>query len=92
MTDPLSVHWRQPPLEAIAVDDTHALMTERTLNELAEYSATIPTGAYHGKMWRRAVYAEGRPPQDIVGWLLCWYGPHDDPRKCSINYREVLLA
>jgi len=66
MVNPLGRYWPQPPLEAILVDDIHALMSERTLGQLSEYSASVPSGVYAGKMWKRRVY---------TGWFLCWYGP-----------------
>lgn len=92
MTDPLGRHWNQPPLEQVLVDDTHALMTPATFAQLSEYSSTLPSGVYEGKMWRRHDGAHDprrtRPPI----WLLCWYGSHPDPGNCSINSRVVLLA
>ena len=84
MTHPLSKHWRQPPLESIAIDDTHALMTTATFNALSDYSLSIPSGVYEGKMWRRH--------DNLRTWLLMWYGPADDPDKCSINHRVILIA
>lgn len=75
--------WQQPGRDNIEIDNTHALMTRDTFAQLLEYSATIPTGVYVGKMWRR---------QTVSGWLLAWFGPGDDPDTCSINWREVLLV
>ena len=83
ITHELGAYWKQPPLSDLLVDETHAVMTERTLKALAEYSTTIPTGVYEGKMWRRATYP---------GWLLCWYGPGDRPDNCSIATREILVV
>lgn len=90
MTDPMGRHWSQPDPAAILLDDTHALMTSATFGQLAEYSGTVPTGVYPGKMWRRHdgifdTKATRRP------WLLCWYG-EDKDGKCEILFREVLLA
>ena len=83
-------YWRQPPRELIEVDDTHALMTHATFKSLPEYSGTIPSGVYPGKMWRRhdGIFdrnAKRRP------WLLCWFG-EDSGGKCPIIFREILLA
>jgi hypothetical protein len=84
--------WSQPPREAIAIDDTHALMTRETFGQLAEYSGSIPSGVYVGKMWRRhdGIFERGRsaPPK----WMLGWYGPGPKADTCSINWREVLLV
>lgn len=91
MTDPLGAYWEQPGREAILVDGTHAVMTQRTFDALAEYSSTYPTGVYPGKMWRRDDGAyDPRPGRRV--WLLCWYGLHADPGRCSINFREILIV
>lgn len=83
MTHPLSTAWNQPPTTDIAFYDDIAIMDRPTLDLLPEYSTSIPTGVYEGKMWRRALLGEG--------WVLCWYGPADDPDKCSINSRPIRL-
>lgn len=51
MTHPLSRHWRQPSTSAILIDDVNAVMDVDTLGALPEYSCSLPTGAYEGKMW-----------------------------------------
>lgn len=84
MTDPLGACWRQPDREAILVDEQHAVMTPATLAQLHEYSSTLPSGTYAGKMWRRSV-GDG-------GWWLCWYGELVSPDEISIHRRQVLLA
>jgi hypothetical protein len=85
--------WRQPPREAIEIDGTHALMSQQTFQQLSEYSATIPSGVYPGKMWRRhdGIH-DPTCPASRRRWLLCWYGPAADPTICTINMREVLLV
>jgi hypothetical protein len=69
-------------------------MDKATFEELEEYSCSFPTGVYEGKMWKRhdgsfdrAFIARGGEPV----WLLMWFGPSDDPNKCSINSREIIL-
>lgn len=52
ITDPLGKHWQQPHRRFIELDDTHALMSEQTFKGLKEYSTSIPTGRYEGKMWK----------------------------------------
>jgi hypothetical protein len=92
MTDPLGRYWNQPSRDLILVDETHAVMTAHTFQQLSEYSATIPSGVYPGKMWRRLDGAHDRKcPMDGCRWLLCWYGD-DIGGKCGICFREVLLA
>lgn len=83
ITHELGAYWKQPPLSDLLVDETHAVMTEPTFKALAEYSATIPTGVYEGKMWRARVRS---------GWLLRWYGPSDHHQSCSIEQREILIV
>lgn len=94
ITDPLGRHWDQPPTSDILLDDTHALMTTRTFEDLLEYSATNPTGAYEGKMWRRhdgAFDREFRARGGKPVWLLCWYGESDKPDHVSNNSRAIIL-
>ena len=91
MTDPLGRHWRQPvDIAEAPIDDTHVLLTPRQFEELPEYSATMPTGAYPGKCWKRALY--DMPPHrggKIVGWHLGWYGECEDPNFVTNNWREI---
>jgi hypothetical protein len=94
ITDPMGRSWCQPSPDAIAIDDTHALMTRATFEALAEYSATKPSGVYPGKMWRRhdGAFDPRCGPQDCV-WLLCWYGYSSKGEGyCSNNYRIILLS
>ena len=85
ITDPMGRHWDQPPREDILVDDEHAVMTASTFTALLEYSSSIPSGVYDGKMWRRHDYG------DCLD-LLMWFGPSDDPGKCKVNSRIILLV
>ena len=90
MTDPMGLHWHQPAREEILIDDTHAAMRRGTLNRLADYSCTNPTGVYPGKMWRcrRDYYDEGK------GWILKWFGidPNEPDKFCSNNSRIILIV
>jgi len=83
MTDPQGRYWEQPSRTLILVDETHAVMERSAFDRLPEYSATIPTGVYEGKMWKAR--AGG-------AWRLCWYGPSATPDSCSVNRREILLV
>lgn len=94
ITDPLGLHWQQPALDRILLDETHAVMTARTFESLREYSSSIPTGYYPGKMWRRhdGVFDRTCKPS-ARRWLLCWFGiVPDKPDVCSINAREIILV
>lgn len=95
ITNEMGRYWEQPSNEQIAVDDSHALMDTATFDALAEYSCTHPSGVYEGKMWRRhnGIYDEKfLKSGGIPEWLLMWFGPSDDPDKCSINSRKILIA
>ena len=84
ITHPLGLHWQQPALENVLVDDVCALMSEIDFKELLEYSTTIPSGVYEGKMWKRRCKN---------GWLLGWYGFEvDEGKSVTTNFREVILV
>ena len=88
-------HWKQPDRFSIEIDDTHALLTQKQFDDLAEYSATLPTGVYEGKMWKRhdGVYvARTQAEREACPWLLMWFGPSEHPDKCSINHRRILIV
>lgn len=94
MTHPYGKYWDQPSTSDILLDDSHALMSRRTFESLREYSATNPTGAYEGKMWRRhdgafdrGFLAAGGKPE----WLLCWYGIDESADFVSNNSRKIIL-
>lgn len=83
--------WHQPERTKVLIDATHALMTKAVFDSLAEYSTTMPSGVYPGKMWRRH---DGSfdPRCTNPEWLFCWYGRTDDPEKCSVNFRKVIFV
>lgn len=85
MTDPLGRHWHQPSRDVIAIDDTHAVMSRQSFDQLPEYSRSRPSGVYPGKMWK-SITRDDTP-------YLCWYGiveGRDD--LCSNNSRLILLC
>ncbi|MBG3129631.1 hypothetical protein I4674_07445 [Proteus mirabilis] len=84
MTNPLGKYWRQPNHEHLLIDDTHVIMSSKDFKSLAEYSNSIPSGAYAGKMWK-AVTQDERV-------FLRWFGlveGRDD--LCSNNQREIII-
>ena len=84
ITDPLGKYWDQPSLDDIAIDDDVAMMTPKAFDELLDYSASIPSGKYAGKMWK-ACYRDG--------WYLRWY--EDDPEDASslfIRRRKIVVV
>ena len=85
ITDPLGKYWKQPEVEQIELDNTHALMSMQTFNKLMEYSCSFPTGVYEGKMWKS---------KTIDGWILRWFAedPRDNENYCSNNSRLILTV
>lgn len=82
MVHPLGKHWDQPRKDLIELCGGFAIMELLDFYKLPEYSLSMPTGAYEGKMWKAKVRGD---------WLLCWYGDSGDPDKVSINYRLVII-
>lgn len=87
MAHELGRYWEQPPTDDIQIDDTHALMSQRTFCQLHEYSTSMPSGVYEGKMWRR-----GEPWNAPRKWFLGWYGTCDEPNMVSNNWREIIIC
>ena len=85
ITEPLGRYWKQPSLDGILIDETHAVMTRRTFDELHEYSRSMPSGVYPGKMWK-AIMQDGTA-------LIRWFGAVEGrPDLCSNNAREILIV
>lgn len=82
ITSEMGCHWRQPDRSTIQVTDKLAIMPNATFTALSEYSSTIPSGVYDGKMWRR--FQEQK-------WHLCWFAPSTRgiANECSIMMREI---
>lgn len=73
--------WKAPSPADILLTDTHACMPESAFESLLEYSSSIPTGVYPGKMWK--AHMDGK-------WYLRWFGiVPDQPEVCSNNQREI---
>lgn len=81
MTHELGRHWDQPLRHNIRIDGDYAIMTEKTSLLLHRYDTSLPSGVYEGKMWARLEH-------DDELWL-CWYGPSNEPDKCSINCKKI---
>lgn len=92
ITDPLGSSWIQPDRSRMLVDDKHALMTKATFLSLKEYSSTMPSGVYEGKMWSRHDGSFDRSPdREPPVWLLCWYR-NSKPGYCSTEFRKIILT
>jgi hypothetical protein len=81
--------WSQPDRKDICVSDDTALMSLKDYKLLLEYSSTIPTGAYPGKMWR-CVDRDHLNDGQVFQEYLCWYG-YVDGDTCSINSRKLII-
>lgn len=67
MSDPMGKYWTQPDRNNILIDDNHAVMSSHDFITLPEYSCSIPSGVYVGKMWKSNTRGGD--------WFLKWYGP-----------------
>lgn len=83
ITDPMGRYWKQPSRDRILIDDKHALMDRDTFALIEDYSSSMPSGVYEGKMWRR--FSESK-------WHLVWYGPSLFPNSYDVNRREILIV
>jgi hypothetical protein len=84
MTHPLSSAWDQPKRSEITLDDNYAMMNKKTFEDLAEYSCSMPSGVYEGKMWKRIDWQSQVP-------YFFWYGLSEKEGHCSINSREIIV-
>lgn len=94
MANPIAGSWRQPSRDEILVDDTYAAMSQKTFDSLQEYSCSVPSGVYPGKMWKRhdALFDRNSKPENRL-WLLCWFSESEyGPELCAINLRRVLIV
>lgn len=76
MTHPLSRHWDQPFLTDIKIDSKKAVMPLHAFYRLSEYSTSVPSAVYGGKMWKARVYKDYDETSQAgkEQWELRWYG------------------
>lgn len=93
ITDPLGKHWDQPhDIREAPMDGDLVLLTPRQFEALSEYSASMPSGVYPGKCWKREEYERDEEGHIIrTGrWWLGWYGDSSKgPGWCSNNWRKI---
>lgn len=92
ITHPMGKHWDQPDPALMQFYADRVVMKEGVFLGLADYSCSIPSGVYDGKMWRRCQGAHTPLPKEQRRWFLCWFGPSDDPDKCSIHSLPLVIA
>ena len=82
MVDPMGQHWTQPARHEVLIDDNHAVMSKRSLSTLMNYSASVTSGVYDGKMWKTLHNG---------AWYLRWFSPSENTGHCKINARLILV-
>lgn len=83
MTNPLGKYWDQPKNTEIEVDEKSALMTKSAFKKLKDYSHSIPSGVYEGKMWKA---------KNGECWILRWYQSiPDNDKEMDIISREIII-
>lgn len=95
ITDPLGKGWQQPDRFEIEIDHQYARMKRPAFERLLDYSNSMPTGVYEGKMWKsgewKTGYKSGRTVRFATQWHLHWWSASDDPDKCKGNTREIII-
>ena len=89
ITDKMGRNWEQPNRDLIELDETHALMSWIEFDKLAEYSCSLPTGTYVGKMWKR--HFPNVLLEHVGIWYLCWYDKIIEDH-ITIERREIIIA
>lgn len=82
MIDPLGKYWDQCDNRHVYIDKDTATLELDDFKKLHEYSSSIPTGVYEGKMWKANIQGK---------WYLRWYSKSSDPKMCKINHREIKI-
>lgn len=83
MTHPFGKHWPQPDTSEITFHMKQAHMSPETLEKLQKYNCSLPSGVYVGKMWKSR--------QSDGSWVLRWYAESDDPERCRIEQRKIII-
>lgn len=78
----------QPKIDELIVTPIHAYMTQKSFDSLSEYSCSIPTGVYEGKMWK-AHLADHEDGYKTQAWFLRWYGLSHREKKPGGGYRDM---
>lgn len=73
-----------PKRGTCVVDEKTALMDEVYFKELSDYSASIPTGTFIGKRWKRNTNAYRL-------WIMGEYTKSNKPGQVFILWREIII-
>ncbi len=75
---------------SLLVDDTHALCDTADFDALLDYSCSLPSGTFLGKVWKRSdAFYRGRNPDEPLLWQLAEYVPCDIPGQIGIKWRDL---
>lgn len=77
------------------LDATDAVMTRREFDSLDEYSTSLPSGVYAGKIWKCHLGAFARrmnPSLPAPIWKLVEYVDDGDPESMAIHWRIIHLT
>jgi hypothetical protein len=85
ITDPLGSSWVQPARSELQIDNEDVRMSQKAFDKLLEYSTSIPSGKYPGKMWKL-----NRPLRSDI-WYLSWYSESSEPGMLDIHYRKIVI-
>jgi hypothetical protein len=71
-------------------------ISRKTFESLPEYSCSLPTGAFVGKVWRRndTAYHPDPAVRAVPEWLICEYVEKSppDPNRLAIDVRKPLFV
>lgn len=87
ITDPMGKYWSQPDRSDIIIDEKYAMMSLADFQKLHEYTCTLPTGTYVGKMWKAKVTTESEQ-----FFLLAWYDRFVNPNQIAIECRRIIVV
>jgi hypothetical protein len=65
-------------------------ITRASFEKLPEYSMSVPTGVFFGKVWRRNNKA--LIPDADPDWVICEYVRTADPGRARIDIRRPLIV
>lgn len=75
---------------SLIVDDTHAFCGPADFGNLLDYSCSLPSGTYLGKVWKRSnAFYVGRNHDEPLTWQLAEYVPCDIPGQIGIKWRDL---
>jgi len=67
------------------------VLIQSELDDLLEYSCSLPTGTTIGKRWKKNVNAYQHPHNPVPDWRMGEYIEDEDPEMVGIIWRRVVL-